>query len=153
MSEAITAAPPSPPLPEAWRTPAIVRSSDHRYTFEGETYPGVTGVLAVLDKSGPLMRWASRETAKASIAQLDNLPSLLETVGPEGVIKALTSRSTWQRDEAASLGEDLLELPPSRHAPVGGMGLGPRRGPGPTTACQSSHSQSNDLCDGPSMHH
>ena len=34
--------------------PAIQRSADHFYTYEGERYPGVTGILGILDKSGPL---------------------------------------------------------------------------------------------------
>ena len=38
---------------------AITRSADHRYTYEGKEYPGVTGVLSVIDKSGPLMTWAA----------------------------------------------------------------------------------------------
>lgn len=88
----------------------ISRSADHQYTFEGVTYPGVTGILKVIDKSDALMAWAARNTAEAAIAQLDNLPSLLATVGPEGVRKALTSRSSWQRDEAAALGTEVHRL-------------------------------------------
>jgi hypothetical protein len=89
---------------------AISRSSDHRYTYAGETYPGVTGILRVLDKSDALMAWAARNTAEAALAQLDNLASLRDTVGPEGVVKALTSRSSWKRDEAANLGTQVHEL-------------------------------------------
>lgn len=89
---------------------AITRSADHRYTHAGESYPGVTGILGILDKSGPLMAWASKETARAAIAQADNLPSLLETSGEAGVIKLLTARSSWQRDEAASLGTQVHHL-------------------------------------------
>jgi hypothetical protein len=88
----------------------IVRSTDHHYTYAGETYPGVTSVLGILDKSGPLMTWAAKETAKAAVAQVDNLPSLLATVGEQGVIRALTSRSSWQRDEAAQLGTQVHHL-------------------------------------------
>ena len=33
---------------------SITRSLDHRYTYDGQTYPGVTGILKILDKSGPL---------------------------------------------------------------------------------------------------
>jgi hypothetical protein len=91
-------------------TPPIARSADHRYTFEGKTYPGVTGILSVLDKSGPLMSWAANQTAEAAIAQVDNLPSLLATSGPEGVRKLLTARSSWQRDEAAALGTEVHRL-------------------------------------------
>ncbi len=39
------------------------------------------------------MAWASRNTAEAALAQLDHLAGLRDTVGPEGVIKALTARS------------------------------------------------------------
>ena len=57
-------------------TPAITRDRWHRYTYEGITYPGVTSVLRVLDKSDALMAWASRNTAEAALAQLDHLASL-----------------------------------------------------------------------------
>lgn len=89
---------------------AIQRSADHQYTYEGKTYPGVTGVLKVLDKSGPLMAWAARNTAEAAIEQVKNLPSLLASVGAEGVVRALTARSGWKRDEAANLGTEVHAL-------------------------------------------
>lgn len=82
----------------------ITRSADHRYTFEGVTYPGVTGVLKIIDKSGPLMAWASRMTAEAALDALPTLTPLLETVGRQGVIKALTARSGWSKNEAAAIG-------------------------------------------------
>jgi hypothetical protein len=98
----------------------ITRSIDHAYTFEGKTYPGVTGILKVLDKSGPLMAWAARQTAEAAVRMLDsgegeNRPEppllyLLQTVGPEGVVKALTSRSSWTNDQAKDLGTDVHEI-------------------------------------------
>lgn len=91
---------------------AITRSADHRYSYEGVTYPGVTSILDVLDKSGPLMSWASRQTAEAAIRLHSDgsLASMLNSVGDEGTIKALTARSTWQRDEAAQLGTDVHAL-------------------------------------------
>jgi hypothetical protein len=88
----------------------ITRSADHRYTYEGITYPGVTTILGSLDKSGPLMGWAARETATAAVRLLDELPKMLETAGPDGVVKLLTSRSSWTRDEAAQLGTDVHAL-------------------------------------------
>jgi hypothetical protein len=88
----------------------ITRSADHRYTMDGITVPGVTGILQCLDKSGPLMGWAARETATAAVRLLDELPKMLEAVGPEGVIKSLTARSNWQRDEAAQLGTEVHAL-------------------------------------------
>jgi hypothetical protein len=92
-------------------TPAISRSTDHRYTFQGVVYPGVTGILKVIDKSDALMSWAARQTAEAAIGLAesgtdvaDGLHALLNTVGREGAIKAVTARSSWKRDEAAQLG-------------------------------------------------
>lgn len=90
---------------------AITRSADHRYTYEGVTYPGVTSILKVLDKSDALMNWAARQTAEAAVNLAGpDMDKLLMTVGKEGAIKALTSRSSWQRDEAASLGTEVHRL-------------------------------------------
>jgi hypothetical protein len=96
----------------------IQRSADHRYTYDGKTYPGVTSVLKVLDKSDALMAWAARQTAEAAIGMLSPefgndtppLVTLLANVGPEGTVKALTARSGWKRDEAAQLGSEVHSL-------------------------------------------
>lgn len=84
----------------------ITRSTDHFYTYEGVTYPGVTGILKIIDKSDALMSWAARQTAEAALALMDS-PQVLDAVGPEGFIKAVTSRSSWKRDDAASLGTEV----------------------------------------------
>ena len=91
-------------------TDRISRSVDHKYTYAGKTYPGVTSVLKVIDKSDALMAWAARQTAEAALANLDGLLGLRATVGDEGVIKALTARSGWKRDEAAQLGTEVHRL-------------------------------------------
>lgn len=99
----------------------IFRSPDHRYTFDSVTYPGVTGILKVLDKSGPLMSWAAKMTAEAALGLVPSkqgpqdtaywdaapLVALLDSVGPVGVVKALTSRSAWKNEEARDLGTDV----------------------------------------------
>ncbi len=89
--------------------PAIQRTQDHRYIYQGVTYPGVTSVLGVIDKSGALMTWAARQTAEAMLAIHDapGLDSLIASVGRDGVVKAATSRANWQRDEAAHLGTEI----------------------------------------------
>lgn len=98
----------------------ITRSASHMYTYNGQTYPGVTSILKVIDKSDALMAWAARQTAEAAIGLCsiidppgvwiaEGLTRLLDTVGPEGTIKALTSRSGWKRDEAAQLGSEVHE--------------------------------------------
>lgn len=109
-------------VPAAWTPTPITRSIDHKYTYEGRTYPGVTTVLKVLDKSGPLMGWAAKETAKAAIGMMRResvvsgpdpsypLETLIATVGEEGAIRALTARSNWTRDDAASVGTALHDI-------------------------------------------
>lgn len=106
---------------DAMHLPAITRSLDHQYTFtdpitlERTTYPGTTGILGVLDKSDALMAWAATNTAEAAIELASKrvanaytaLDVLLEVVGPEGVAKALTSRSGWKRDTAARMGSAI----------------------------------------------
>ena len=87
---------------------AIARTADHTYIYQGKRYPGVTTVLKVLDKSGPLMHWAARNTAQAALNT--DIAALRATVGDEGVIKALTSRSEWKRDEAAQLGTAVHQM-------------------------------------------
>ena len=91
-------------------TPFILRSEDHRYTFEGQTYPGVTSIVKILDKSGPMMSWAARMTAEAAVRMSGTLPQLIENVGPEGAVKALTARGAWERDTAAALGTDVHRI-------------------------------------------
>jgi hypothetical protein len=92
--------------------PAIQRTQDHRYIYQGVTYPGVTSVLGVIDKSGALMTWAARQAAEALLAIHDSpgLDDLIGKVGRDGVIKAATSRANWQRDEAAQLGTRVHAL-------------------------------------------
>lgn len=92
--------------------PAIARTQDHRYIFEGVTVEGVTGILKVLDKSDGLLRWAANEAVDAALEMFDSgaLSSLVETVGKDGARKALTDRSTWKRDTAAQLGTEVHRL-------------------------------------------
>ncbi len=97
--------------------PAIQRTQDHHYGYNGQWYPGVTDILKVIDKSGALMTWAARQTAEAAVdlalKDTDNgggLNMLLAAVGSDGAIKALTSRANWTRDEAASLGSAVHNL-------------------------------------------
>lgn len=89
---------------------AITRTPDHHYIFEGVTYPGVTSILKVIDKSGPLMAWASRKTAEAALGLLPSLATLVETVGPDGALRALTARSGWERDKSAASGTEIHGL-------------------------------------------
>jgi len=103
----------------------ITRDAAHRYTLtldgEKQQLPGVTTILGVLDKSGPLMTWAAKQTATAAVEMTVGqtfeggvapgyLSKLVETIGKDGAIKALSSRANWQRDEAAQLGTEVHAL-------------------------------------------
>jgi len=90
--------------------PAIARDRWHRYTYEGVTYPGVTSIVKIIDKSDALMRWASRLTAEAALDQLEALPDMVRKNGPAGVVRLLTDQSAWRRDEAASIGTAIHEF-------------------------------------------
>lgn len=90
--------------------PAITRTADHRYIYEGVTYPGVTSILKVIDKSGPLIGWASRMTAEAALQLYPVIPAILEASGRDGAVRALTARSGWKRDQAAATGTEIHGL-------------------------------------------
>jgi hypothetical protein len=105
----LTQAAPSTTPRTAKPKPAISRDRWHRYTYAGVTYPGVTGILKVIDKSEVLMRWASRQTAEAALALGPELAKMQETIGPNGVIDALTKRSAWKNDEARDMGSAIHE--------------------------------------------
>ena len=87
----------------ARQRPAITRDRYHRYTYQGVAYPGATGQAGILDKPA-LANWMSRLTAEAAADLLDSLPKMLETVGREGVVKALTSAAGKKSGEAMSAG-------------------------------------------------
>ena len=86
---------------------AITRDRYHRYTYEGVTYPGLTSVIGVIDKSAGLMRWACRLTAEAAVEQADQLPALVKANGERGVVDLLLNRSDMRRDAAASRGSSI----------------------------------------------
>ena len=90
---------------------AITRSADHRYTFEGRTYPGVTSVLSVtMDKSQALVPWSAKITAEVAVELLDTLPALRDQVGAQGVVNALKAASEDRRGEAAKFGSVIHGL-------------------------------------------
>lgn len=94
---------------ERAQKPAITRDRFHRYTFEGTTYPGVTGIIGIVDKSDVLMTWATRQAVSGVLAQLDALPALLANNDRTEVVNMLAKRSSWDRDKAATRGSDIHE--------------------------------------------
>jgi hypothetical protein len=93
-------------------TMGLWRDDKHRYyanyddrdDANGLAMPGVTSVIAKVDKSGPLIAWAKGVTADAA---LDNLPRLAEMVKADGrePTKAwLKAHATAESDRAKDLG-------------------------------------------------
>lgn len=89
----------------------ISRSADHRYTYQGKTYPGTTSVIGVaINKSDALVPWSAKITAEVAVELLDTLPTLRASVGDQGVINALKAASLERRGEAAKLGSIIHGL-------------------------------------------
>jgi hypothetical protein len=85
------------------------RDARHVYAFRDakasvEGLPGVTGIIRVIDKSGPLVGWAKRETARSAIDNLDAVQTILRTGGRQAAIDYLKGIPDYQRDTAANLG-------------------------------------------------
>jgi hypothetical protein len=65
----------------------LTRDAKHRYTWNdgrlvAGPLPSVTTVLGVLDRSGPLVGWAKRETAACAVRNLDTLATMRAAGGP-----------------------------------------------------------------------
>lgn len=83
----------------------LTRDRYHNYRWnDGEAMPGVTGVVGTLDKSGPLVGWAKRETAACAVRNIKMLTELVETGGPTAAIEWLKKIPDYQRDKSADLG-------------------------------------------------
>lgn len=92
-------------------TEGIERDFHHRYRWNGGPWvPGVTGTTKMLDKSDVLTGWAKREVAAAAARNLDILPRLAESGGPQAVIEFLKGIPGYQRDTAADLGSRVHAL-------------------------------------------
>jgi hypothetical protein len=83
----------------------LTRDEKHRYSWnDGGKVPGVTSVIKSLDKSGPLVSWAKRETAACAVRNLPLLETMIRDGGPEAAAKWLSAIPDYQRETAADLG-------------------------------------------------
>jgi hypothetical protein len=89
----------------------LTRTASHVYTWSGgegtdarSPIPSVTTILKVLDKSGPLVGWAKRETAACAIRNLDVLTRMRADGGDAAAIDWLKRIPDYQRDTAADIG-------------------------------------------------
>jgi hypothetical protein len=98
-------------------SPGLWRDSEHRYfvsaTLGGEysvevgPLVSVTTALKALDKSGPLVGWATRETAAAAIRNLPLLTQMVQESGAEAAQRWLQTKPGYIKDSAADSGSDI----------------------------------------------
>jgi hypothetical protein len=93
----------------------LTRDAAHLYTWnDGEEVvsplPSVTTVLKVLDKSGPLVGWAKRETAACAVRNLDMLAQMRQAGGDAAAVAWLKGIPDFQRDTAADIGTRVHRL-------------------------------------------
>ena len=90
----------------------LFRDERHRYyarypdhpAATGLAMPGVTSVIAKVDKSGPLIAWAKGVTADAALANIDRLQGMMRSDGVAPTKAWLTAHATAESDRAKDLG-------------------------------------------------
>jgi hypothetical protein len=90
--------------------PAIARSADHFYTYEGERYPGVTGILQVLGANFSVAaRYGAKQAATVAADLVDSgtIFDLWQAQKRDGFIAGMTASAVNHRNEAAALGTDV----------------------------------------------
>jgi len=101
----------------------ITRSADHRYTFEGITYPGVSDIIECIGASfSAASGWGGKMASTAAVRLVNELPKMIEELGEVGAQRALNSRTNWGPDPSGSelgsavhgLVEDYLMGKPER---------------------------------------
>ena len=97
----------------------LTRDEKHRYSWnEGAKVPGVTSVMKMLDKSGPLVGWAKRETAACAVRNLALLETMVRDGGPEAATKWLSAIPDYQRETAAETGTLVHALAEAIHRKI-----------------------------------
>lgn len=80
------------------------RTPKHEYYFNGDgPYPGVTGVLGIIDKPA-LVEWAKRETAECAVRNWDLLDGMRGVGGDALMVDWLKRIPDHVRDNAANRG-------------------------------------------------
>lgn len=98
------------------RTPlGLTRTAAHVYTWNDgraiySPLPSVTTILRVIDKSGPLVGWAKRETAACAVRNLDMLVRMREAGGDAAAVAWLKGIPDFRRDTAADIGTRVHKL-------------------------------------------
>src|SRR5664280_2828664 len=105
----------TPPITPGPSPLGLSRTAGHVYSWNdgANVYaplPSVTTVIRVLDKSGPLVGWAKRETAACAVRNLDMLVRMRETGGDAAATDWLKKIPDYQRAGAADTGSRVHRL-------------------------------------------
>lgn len=90
----------------------LTRTAAHVYTWSDgraiySPLPSVTTILKVVDKSGPLVGWATREVATSAVRNLDALVALRAESGADAAIQWLKTGPDRARNTAANRGTQV----------------------------------------------
>ena len=103
-------------------TVGLHRDNKHFYYWNGDPgVPGITTIQSMLDKSGPLVGWAKRETAKAAVRNAADVLKMLSTSEvtngiPEAALDShpavayLKAMPGYERDKAADIGSAIHRI-------------------------------------------
>ena len=107
---------PTLTTPAAFVPLGLTRDEKHVYAWNDGVnpvrwpIPSVTGIIKLIDKSGPLVGWAKRETAASAIRNHDALTALIKEGGPDAAINWLKTIPDYQRDRAADRGTSVHQI-------------------------------------------
>lgn len=89
----------------------LTRDAKHNYYLDGTgPMPSVTGILKIVDKSGPLVGWAKRITAEAAVDHRGELDEWVNLGGRDGAVGLLTRAATQITEKAATNGSEIHAL-------------------------------------------
>lgn len=102
-------------LPGTLAPLGLTRDERHVYGFNDGTtvfhpIPSVTTAIKLIDKSGPLVGWAKRETAASAIRNLDALVTMRKEGGEKAAIDWLKTIPDYIRDRAADRGTSVHSI-------------------------------------------
>lgn len=102
-------------LPGTFAPLGLTRDEKHVYGWNDGTtvyhpIPSVTSIIRLIDKSGPLVGWAKRETAASAVRNLDALVAMRKEGGADAAINWLKTIPDYQRDRAGDRGTSIHQI-------------------------------------------
>jgi hypothetical protein len=89
---------------------AAISVGEQELDIQAGPLVSVTTAIRAVDKSGPLVGWAKRETAACAVRNLPMLQQMVASGGPSAAQRWLSGIPDYQRDTAADLGTRVHTL-------------------------------------------